>query len=153
MVSSKNGPSKGSGLSNTARTSNFPLTSSPSTATSAPGTKRSSTTGSGQSPRMARIRAAAAQAGAAAARIRAILGDCPEPVVVERFVPGAEVAVEGLLVNGKLEVLAVFDKPDPLDGPFFEETIYVTPSRQPRAVITEIETTASQAAAALGLCE
>ena len=50
-----------------------------------------------------------------------------EPLLVESFVAGAEVAVEGLLVAGALQVLAVFDKPDPLDGPFFEETIYVTP--------------------------
>ncbi len=48
--------------------------------------------------------------------------------------PGAEVAVEGLLRGGALEVLAIFDKPDPLDGPFFEETIYVTPSRHPAAL-------------------
>ena len=95
----------------------------------------------------------AAEAGAADGRIRAILANCPEPLLVERFVPGDEVAVEGLLTSGHFEVLAVFDKPDPLDGPFFEETIYVTPSRQPLAVVTEIETTASQAAAALGLCE
>ena len=95
----------------------------------------------------------AAEAGAADIRIRAILANCRESLLVERFVPGDEVAVEGLLTSGQFEVLAVFDKPDPLDGPFFEETIYVTPSRQPRAVITEIETTASQAAAALGLCE
>ena len=45
--------------------------------------------------------------------------------------PGVEVALEGLLRDGALEVLAVFDKPDPLEGPYFEETIYVTPSRLP----------------------
>lgn len=50
-------------------------------------------------------------------------------LVVERFVPGSEHAVEGLLTDGALDVLALFDKPDPLDGPYFEETIYVTPSR------------------------
>jgi biotin carboxylase len=50
-------------------------------------------------------------------------------VLVESFIPGAEVAVEGMLADGRLRVLALFDKPDPLDGPFFEETIYVTPSR------------------------
>ena len=53
------------------------------------------------------------------------------PLLVEEYVPGAEVAVEGLLRDGVLEVLAVFDKPDPLVGPYFEETIYVTPSRLP----------------------
>ncbi len=67
--------------------------------------------------------------------------------------PGDEVAVEGLLTGGRLEVLAVFDKPDRLDGPFFEETIYVTPSRQPPAILTEIESTAARAATALGLRE
>ncbi len=71
----------------------------------------------------------AIQADAAAVRIRAMTANCPEPLLVERFVPGDEIAVEGLLTRGRLEVLAVFDKPDPLDGPFFEETIYVTPSR------------------------
>jgi biotin carboxylase len=95
----------------------------------------------------------ATQAAAAGVRIRAILGDCPEPLLVERFVPGAEVAVEGLLVGGRLEVLAVFDKPDPMDGPFFEETIYVTPSGQPPPIIADIGATAARAAAALGLRE
>ncbi len=95
----------------------------------------------------------ATQAAAAGVRIRAILGDCQEPLLVERFVPGAEVAVEGLLVGGRLEVLAVFDKPDPMDGPFFEETIYVTPSGQPPPIIANIEATAARAAAALGLRE
>ena len=93
------------------------------------------------------------QAAAAASRIRAILGDCPEPLVVEGFVPGAEVAVEGLLVDGELEVLAIFDKPDPLDGPYFEETIYVTPSRHPSPTRAEVETLTARAADALGLRE
>ena len=95
----------------------------------------------------------AIQAAAAGIRIRAIVGDGPEPLLVERFVPGAEVAVEGLLLGGRLEVLAVFDKPDPMDGPFFEETIYVTPSRQPASVLADLAATASRAAAALGLRE
>ncbi len=93
------------------------------------------------------------EAEAAGARIRTIIANCPEPLLVERFVPGDEVAVEGLLTEGRLKVLAVFDKPDPLDGPFFEETIYVTPSRHPPAILTEIETIAAAAAAALGLRE
>jgi biotin carboxylase len=50
-------------------------------------------------------------------------------VLVEQYIPGREVAVEGVLTAGKLRVLAIFDKPDPLEGPYFEETIYVTPSR------------------------
>ena len=76
-----------------------------------------------------------------------------EPVLVEGFVAGAEVAVEGLLVGGVLEVLAVFDKPDPLDGPFFEETIYVTPSRQPAPILAALAATVAAAAAAVGLRE
>ena len=59
------------------------------------------------------------------------LGEGREEVLVEDFIPGREVALEGLLVGGELHVLALFDKPDPLDGPYFEETIYVTPSRLP----------------------
>jgi len=53
-------------------------------------------------------------------------------VIVEDFIPGDEYALEGLLENGALRVLALFDKPDPLNGPYFEETIYVTPSRLSR---------------------
>ncbi len=74
-------------------------------------------------------------------------------LLVEDFVPGAEVAVEGLLRGGALEVLAVFDKPDPLDGPFFEETIYVTPSRHPAPLLAEVERIAREGARALGLAE
>ena len=74
-------------------------------------------------------------------------------VIVEDFVSGQEVALEGLLTAGSLRVLALFDKPDPLDGPFFEETIYVTPSRLSDAVQTKIAACAEQAASALGLRE
>lgn len=73
--------------------------------------------------------------------------------LVEEFVPGYEVAVEGLLVGGELQVLALFDKPDPLNGPFFEETIYVTPSRHPETEQEALIECAQQAAAALGLRE
>jgi len=52
-----------------------------------------------------------------------------DQLLVERYIPGREFAVEGLLDHGKLRILAIFDKPDSLEGPFFEETIYVTPSR------------------------
>ena len=72
-------------------------------------------------------------------------------ILVERFVPGVEVALEGLLTNGELTTLALFDKPDPLDGPFFEETIYVTPSRLPGDVQAAISTRTAEAAAAIGL--
>jgi biotin carboxylase len=92
------------------------------------------------------------EAEAAAERARAIVGPV-EPLLVEAFVPGTEVAVEALLVGGALQVLAVFDKPDPLDGPFFEETIYVTPSRQSGPVQASIAGTVAAAVAALGLRE
>jgi biotin carboxylase len=74
-------------------------------------------------------------------------------LLVEGFVPGAEVALEGLLRGGELETLALFDKPDPLDGPFFEETIYVTPSRHPPALQAEVARVTAAAARALGLAE
>ena len=88
-----------------------------------------------------------------AVRVLAIVGDGDEPLLLERFVPGAEVAVEGLLESGAFTTLAVFDKPDPLDGPFFEETLFVTPSRLPPAVRDALGATAAEAAAALGLVE
>jgi biotin carboxylase len=72
-------------------------------------------------------------------------------LLVESFVPGQEVALEGLLRGGRLEVLALFDKPDPLDGPFFEETIYVTPSRHALELQCQIARVTSDAARALGL--
>lgn len=75
----------------------------------------------------------------------------PRPFLVEAYIPGFEVALEGLLDDGSLQVLALFDKPDPLDGPFFEETIYVTPSRLPVATQQAIFDCAAQAAAAIGL--
>jgi biotin carboxylase len=97
------------------------------------------------------------QAEEAARRIRAIFDDAgvpaDSPILVERFVSGPEVAVEGLLRGGELTVLAVFDKPDPLDGPFFEETLYVTPSRLAPAVLDAVAARTRQAASALGLRE
>ncbi len=71
--------------------------------------------------------------------------------LVERYVEGPEVALEGLLEDGQLRVLALFDKPDPLEGPTFEETIYATPSRLDEAQQRAIAWTAEQAARALGL--
>jgi biotin carboxylase len=73
--------------------------------------------------------------------------------LVEDFIPGREVAVEGLLTHGRLKVLALFDKPDPLDGPFFEETIYVTPSRLPDDTQQDIARCVAIAASSLGLRE
>jgi biotin carboxylase len=74
-----------------------------------------------------------------------------DQVLVETFIPGREFAVEGLLTAGAFRALAVFDKPDPLDGPFFEETIYVTPSRAPAATQAAIVDAIARAAAAIGL--
>ncbi|MBA2518718.1 MAG: ATP-grasp domain-containing protein [Chloroflexia bacterium] len=72
-------------------------------------------------------------------------------LLIEAFIPGVEIALEGLLTEGSLRTLAIFDKPDPLDGPFFEETIYVTPSRLSRTTQAAITATATAAARALGL--
>jgi biotin carboxylase len=80
-----------------------------------------------------------------------LAGRSAQEILVESFIPGAEVALEGLLTQGKLKVLALFDKPDPLDGPFFEETIYVTPSRLPLAIQEAIAACTANVAAALGL--
>jgi biotin carboxylase len=74
-------------------------------------------------------------------------------LLIERYLPGVEVALEGLLTAGTLQTLALFDKPDPLEGPFFEETIYVTPSRLPVSVQADIATRTAEAAVALGLRE
>ena len=78
-------------------------------------------------------------------------GDAANEILVEEFVPGPEVAVEGLLSEGRLEMLAVFDKPDPLDGPFFEETIYVTPSRLAEPALAAVQSATERASRALGL--
>jgi biotin carboxylase len=90
-------------------------------------------------------------ARAAAGRIRAICGD--GPLLVEQYVPGVEVALEGLLRDGALMPLAVFDKPDPLVGPFFEETIYVTPSRLDPTSLARVQDVTARACAAIGLVE
>lgn len=97
----------------------------------------------------------------AIARIQTILtrvenvGDVEERhmLLVEEFIPGHEVAVEGLLTAGRLQVLAIFDKPDPLDGPYFEETYYITPSRHSMALQERIAQCVGAACAAYGLSE
>ncbi len=76
-----------------------------------------------------------------------------EQILVEDFIPGIEVALEGIMIRGRLKVLAIFDKPDPLDGPFFEETLYVTPSRLPVDVQNDIISCTAQTADVLGLRE
>jgi biotin carboxylase len=99
----------------------------------------------------------AASATAVAGRIRSIVADAGFdpglPLVVEEFVAGPEVAIEGLLRGGDLEVLALFDKPDPLEGPYFEETIYVTPSRLPAPVQGTVAEVVAAACRGLGLRE
>ena len=97
---------------------------------------------------------------AAAARVRRLLKSpeilaTREPhldqMLVEGYIPGREVAVEGLLTDGVLRILAIFDKPDPLEGPYFEETIYVTPSRLHESAQHAVEKCAEDAIRALGL--
>jgi predicted ATP-grasp superfamily ATP-dependent carboligase len=76
-----------------------------------------------------------------------------DQIIVEGYIPGREVAVEGLLTDGELRVLAIFDKPDPLEGPYFEETIYVTPSRLSHTDRSAIERCALDAVRAVGLTQ
>jgi biotin carboxylase len=73
--------------------------------------------------------------------------------LVEDYIDGVEVALEGIMNNGDFKVLALFDKPDPLVGPYFEETIYTTPSRLPHHVQQNIFAATAKAASALGLRE
>jgi hypothetical protein len=97
---------------------------------------------------------------ASAARLKRLL-DSPEiratrephldQMLVEGYLEGKEVAVEGLITEGIPRVLAIFDKPDPLEGPYFEETIYVTPSRLSAAEQRAIEQSFVEAVRALGL--
>ncbi len=97
---------------------------------------------------------------AAATRVRRLLKSpeilaTREPnldqMLVEGYIPGREVAIEGLLTDGALRALAIFDKPDPLEGPYFEETVYVTPSLLPASSQHAIEKCARDAVRALGL--
>ncbi len=74
-----------------------------------------------------------------------------DQMLVEGYLPGREVAVEALLTEGTLRILAIFDKPDPLEGPYFEETIYVTPSRLPDSGQRAVESSLRSAVRALGL--
>jgi biotin carboxylase len=81
------------------------------------------------------------------------LGGDHTHLLVEEYLPGEELAVEGLLDGGRLRVLALFDKPDPLEGPTFEETLYVTPSRQPEPLQAEVIAEIARGCRALGLRE
>lgn len=101
-----------------------------------------------------------AEFSAAVERIRTLLtspemqvtrGPDLDQLLVESYIPGREVALEGLLEKGRLRILALFDKPDPLEGPYFEETIYVTPSRLPSRVQQSISRLAHRTIRTLGL--
>jgi hypothetical protein len=83
--------------------------------------------------------------------VRAQRSGVDHQLLLEGYIDGREYAVEGVVTGGTLRVLAVFDKPDPLDGPFFEETIYVTPSAAPSEVLHDIAATTQRAITALGL--
>ncbi len=72
-------------------------------------------------------------------------------ILVEDYLPGVEIALEGLIENHRLRSLALFDKPDPLEGPFFEETLYVTPSRHPLALQAAVVDSVQRAVTAIGL--
>jgi biotin carboxylase len=78
-------------------------------------------------------------------------GPMAQFVLVEDYLPGKEVALEGLVSDGHLQVLAIFDKPDPLEGPYFEETIYVTPSRHPKALQDAIVEATAKGVSAIGI--
>jgi biotin carboxylase len=102
----------------------------------------------------------AAECVAAFERVRLLLksrdvqverDDAHDQVLVEEFISGAEYAVEAVVDHGRIRLLAIFDKPDPLEGPFFEETIYVTPSVADNLLQRRIEATVSHAARAMGL--
>jgi biotin carboxylase len=83
--------------------------------------------------------------------VRVMREDTSDFIQAEAYVEGDEVAVEGLVERGELRVLAIFDKPEPLVGPFFEETIYVTPSRLKPEIQSQVVETLGRAARALGL--
>jgi biotin carboxylase len=83
--------------------------------------------------------------------VRAIRTGLDDVVLVEGFIEGREFAIEGVLTNGGFQAFAIFDKPDPLDGPFFEETIYVTPSNLKEEVQWAVIDQVQRAVDALGL--
>jgi biotin carboxylase len=84
-------------------------------------------------------------------QVRAARAGGDDQILVEQYVDGDEFAIEGVLTHGALEIFAIFDKPDPLEGPFFEETIYVTPSRLPVSTQAAIADHVRHASLALGL--
>ena len=79
--------------------------------------------------------------------------DGSDHFLIERYVTGPEISVEGLVWDGTVEILAIFDKPDQPDGPVFEETIFVTPTSLPESTVAEVERTVSAATRAIGLTQ
>ena len=96
-----------------------------------------------------------AAAAEAARRIRRVLDEAErpaeEPLLIEEYLPGPELSIDGVLTAGDLTVTAVFDKPATPDGPTFEETLLVCPSRLATGVLGAAVRTAAAAARALGL--
>src|SRR5262249_44310753 len=86
-----------------------------------------------------------------AAGVRGGREQAHEALLVESFIAGQEFAGEGVITEGVFQAFAIFDKPDPLDGPFFEETLYITPSRASQEVQRKILEGVSAAASAIGL--
>ncbi len=84
-------------------------------------------------------------------QVAAAGGDLAHSILVESYLPGGEFALEGLVTRGRLRALALFDKPEPLVGPYFEETLYVTPSRAPRKLRAALWREAQRCVEALGL--
>ncbi len=97
------------------------------------------------------LKTAVARAARLVRRVEGTLPDSALSLLVERYIPGVEIALEGILAHGRLQILALFDKPDPLEGPFFEESIYVTPSRLPDDLQKQIAEQTAAAAARIGL--
>jgi hypothetical protein len=83
--------------------------------------------------------------------VRSERSDVHDVALIEGFIEGREFALEGLMTDGVMQTLAIFDKPDPLDGPFFEESIYLTPSAEPPEAQGAMVDTVARAAAAIGL--
>lgn len=85
--------------------------------------------------------------------VAADCGDTAANILVEAYIPGQEVSLEGLVIHGEVAILAIFDKPNPLEGPFFEETIYITPSRLPSSVQDEVAGVTQSSVDVLGLLD
>jgi len=94
---------------------------------------------------------------AACSRIGALLeatgigGFARDHLLVESYIDGDEYAVEGFMVDGEFQLLTLFDKPEPLTGPYFEETYYLTPSRLPAAGQRQLVAEVARCCRAYGL--